>query len=270
MELLDQPVRLKAPSDYIDAAQIGDAAADRDAPLYAAAPPGPHIVKQDLFDRALLVAVEREIAEHDGWRTIRDGRQNTRRSTDPHRYGPAIETYLAALNSARFVRYLTRLTGLPHLIADATVERAGPHESVAGSFMAVHRDFTRHRGTDLQNAVLVMTYLTRHWQPDYAGMLELCAADGTPVQQIPPLFGQTVILSHPDRVPHGCPQPFTAPDDIVRRSIATYFYINPDARTISRPSTRFVEPDAAGPVRSVARIFHPSRLRSMLAKRSAR
>jgi Rps23 Pro-64 3,4-dihydroxylase Tpa1-like proline 4-hydroxylase len=261
-ELLN--LRVPSISDLINWSLIEEDRLDQDVAAIKESKPFPYLVLERLFSEDLLQAVANEFDTHDGWRTIDNHGQRIHRSLNSERFGPATEAYLAAANSARFVSYLRALSGFPHLIADAMAERGGLHETKRGGFLKVHRDFADHKGNDLKTALVVITYLNKEWKSEYLGDLELWDQDRC-VVSIPPSFGRTVILLNPHRSLHGHPAPLLSPDGVARRSVATYYYTNPRARTYERPSTRFLELNNAGHYRFLVRRWVPHKCRAALS-----
>jgi len=244
---------------------VGDAVAiERTAQAYREATPAPHAEVDGLFDESLLDLVEKEFDTMPRWREVRSRREHVFRSVSSEDFGPATRLYMAAVNSPEFLAYLSRVTGIANLIADVTATGGGPHETRNGGYFGVHRDFVYHRETGLVNALVVITYLNRDWEPEYGGDLELWDKRGR-VRGTHPLFGRTIMLGHPHRAFHGCPKPLAAPEGRHRRSIASYYYVNPHvARETTRSSIFLDNPTINERLRLIARGATPPAIWSLV------
>lgn len=256
-------ITFPAPTRFVNDAFLDAAALERDRQAYQSATPGAHLVLDGLFTPDLLRAVSGEFSGHKSWAKVeRAGRELCFRSINGKPFGPAADSYFAAVNSARFLGYLQTLTGIADLVADVTVQRGGLHETRAGGYFKVHRDFSYHRTNDLKVALIVLTYLNEDWRPEYRGDLELWSDAGCQ-RTIAPLFGRTVIMGSPDKMFHGHPDPLDVPVGMSRRSVATYFYVNQHRSDVERDSTQFLADLQPHGLRDAARRMLPARLLSV-------
>lgn len=193
---------------------------------FACAKPFPHLVIGGLFQPAFLaqLAVEFEGGLNRA-RTIDNARECTVRSADPACFGPATLQYFDLMHRHAMVDFLQSVTGIAPLIVDPMLLNGGLHESRDGGRFAIHRDFNRHRGTMLENALVVITYLNADWQPDWGGALELwCDKRQRVVRSIAPVMGRTVIMAHGPHSFHGHTVPVATGGASPRRSLAAYYY----------------------------------------------
>ncbi|MGU3537597.1 2OG-Fe(II) oxygenase [Methylobacterium sp. A54F] len=200
------------------------------ARTFVTAEPFEHIVIDGLFDKGLL----REIASaaphvmHEIGKSVADDNVQVHRTKSFGKLSPAAKSYFYLVNSATFTNFLTRLTSVEDLIVDANLKGGGLHETRTGGHFKVHRDFEFHERTMLKNKLVVITYLNEDWQETYGGALELWS-DKICCKKIYPVFGRTVIFMHGPRSLHGHPEPLNVPPGITRKSIASYYYVNPEA-----------------------------------------
>lgn len=206
---------------------------------FQAALPFPHLAIDGLFSPGLLDLIHDEFGPAvDGFRQVATAHETTYRSRKPTDLGPAAQRYMDLVHSHRFVDFLSRITGVPDLIVDHSLRGGGLHETVRGGRFDVHADFNYHRETMLRNALVVITYLNRDWDPSFGGDLELWDARSRRcVTKVAPLFGRTLIMRHSATAFHGHPDPLAPPDGRTRRSIATYYYVNENAEQL-RPFWR--------------------------------
>ncbi len=178
--------------------------------------------------------------------------------------GPATRRLLAELNSATFIDFLERLTGIEGLIPDPHFEGGGLHQIEPGGHLKVHADFNRHPRTGLERRLNVLVYLNRDWKDEYGGHLELWDRSMTRCERkLLPVFNRCVIFATTDHAYHGHPEPLTCPDDRARRSMALYYYTSSPEQNgdeahstlfKERPSERIRTPRSA---RSLARRLLP-------------
>lgn len=227
-----------------DAELLSEAISDQELTLARAqsfrnAAPFAHIAIDGLFSPRLLDLIHEEFEPASGaFRQVKTAHETTYRSRRPTDLGPAGQRYIDLVHSHRFVDYLSRITGIDDLIVDHGLRGGGMHETVRGGRFDVHADFNYHRETMLRNALVVITYLNRDWDPSYGGDLELWDAQSRRcVTKVAPLFGRTLIMRHSATAFHGHPLPLATPDGRSRRSIATYYYVNGSAEQL-RPFWR--------------------------------
>jgi hypothetical protein len=79
----------------------------------------------------------------------------------------------------------------------------------------------------LDNELIMITYLNKHWDESFGGSLELWDAETKKCTiEIVPEFGRTVLFRQSKRSLHGLPKPVNTPDGRTRRSIAAHYYSN--------------------------------------------
>jgi Rps23 Pro-64 3,4-dihydroxylase Tpa1-like proline 4-hydroxylase len=208
--------------------------------------PFEHIVIDGLFNEQLLSLIEEEFPPPNasGWRKFSGRYESTYRSKSAARLGPAAQIYFNLVNSNAFVCYLSAVTGISDLITDHTLLGGGLHETRAGDWFAVHRDFNFHHNTMLANTLVFLTYLNRDWRPEYGGALELWDGElNRKIAGVAPVFGRSILFRHSDKSFHGHPTPLTPPLGRSRRSLGSYYYVNDLAnyRRLSWSSSLFLD-----------------------------
>ncbi len=147
------------------------------------------------------------------------------RQSDRSRIGPAVGGVIDELNSARFVSFLERLTGISGLLVDPTLEGGGIHRIGRGGFLKIHTDFNFHRVSGLHRRLNILLYLNPEWEESWGGAIELWHTDmSRRGAAYPPVWNRAVIFSTTDESYHGHPDPLSSPEDIFRNSIALYYY----------------------------------------------
>lgn len=138
------------------------------------------------------------------------------------------------LNSTLFLDWLQKLTGMEQpLIADNSLFGGGLHQSTNGAFLNVHVDYNVHPETKYHRRLNVLVYLNKDWEEAYGGYLELWdLTKDSPslIEKIAPAFNRCVIFETNEISFHGHPQKLQVPEEVTRKSLATYYY------TASRPA----------------------------------
>lgn len=211
---------------FLDGEHLAEIA-DRHRGDYADAEPFPHAVLDDLIpDEALdLVLSEFPSPESQVWKEYENFHEKKLETQGEAQLGPETSLLLYQFNSAPFLRFLERLTGIENLIPDPYFTGGGLHQIVRGGKLGVHADFSRHQKLPLDRRLNVLIYLNRDWRVEYGGALELWTPDGAACEKrILPLFNRTVVFSITDWSFHGHPEPLTCPEGVSRKSIALYYF----------------------------------------------
>ena len=217
------------------------ALAERERVRYAAAMPFPHCVLDEFLPAAaaeqLLQAFpgpEQDVA----WQKFSvSGFEVKLASNDLERLPEPIAQALLQFNSGPFLRFLERLTGIEHLLADPHLSGGGVHLIGHGGHLGVHADFNWHPGIEAHRRINFLLYLNPAWLPEYHGELELWSTDAKRcVRQVAPLFNRVVIFNTRSDTFHGHPAPLAVPPGVYRRSLALYYYSS------DRPASERMEP----------------------------
>ena len=143
--------------------------------------------------------------------------------------------FFSYVNSAEFLTWLEKLTGVNGLKSDASLRGGGLHCIKRGGKLDVHQDFNIHKELGMLRKVNLILYLNEGWLDEWGGHLELWDKDMQVLRQkISPLFNRAVIFRTDMESNHGHPHPLLCPDDTSRLSLATYYYLE-DANIDSIP-----------------------------------
>ncbi|WP_375204618.1 2OG-Fe(II) oxygenase [Hyphococcus sp.] len=214
---------MEADLDRLDAF----AAANREA--YYGADPFPHTKIDDFVHPAVLegVLAEAEAADIGGWSDMEDRYQKKSALNSTREMGPKTRALIQFLNGQEVIMFLEKLTGIEGLVPDPFLAGGGLHQLRQGGFLGVHADFNFQKHMRLDRRINLLLYLNKDWEEDWGGNLELWDTSMTHcVKRYAPLFNRCVIFNTTDKSFHGNPQPVTAPDGRIRRSIAMYYYTN--------------------------------------------
>ncbi len=189
--------------------------------------PFPHIAIDGMFPTDLLDMVISEIDPLKGVERNFYGAAAKSCFTKRFKGGDATQFFLTELNSAEFITFLEKLTGIEGLVPDPYFEGGGIHKIRRGGFLKVHTDFNSYKKLKLDRRVNILIYLNKEWKEEYGGALELWSEDMKEAKQIIfPLYNRMVIFNSTDFSFHGHPDPLQCPPDRSRNSIALYYYTN--------------------------------------------
>ncbi len=197
---------------------------------FQAAQPFKHVVIDGLFNEAFIQQVADEFyAGNDArWHRFENNHEGKLAISNSEKHLPPVtKMFLRELNAEPFLLALEVLTGISGLIPDPYLVGAGMHSIPPGGKLAIHADFNKHPLMNLDRRLNLLIYLNSDWQESYGGHLELW--DRTMQhcgQRILPLFNRTVLFLTDDFSFHGHPDPLTCPPDLMRKSIAMYYYTN--------------------------------------------
>ena len=222
---------------------------------YQSASPFPHVAIDQVFDQDLLRTMVAEFPTPENMPGAFHGEIEGGKFTESNfsAFGPATQAFFGACNSGTFLQSLSRLTGIPGLIADPYLAGGGQHQTATHGRLKVHSDFNVHPFLNLTRRVNMLVYLNENWEPSWGGELELWDVDMTrAVVKVPPRLGQVVIFNTTDTSFHGLPDPIQFPPGQFRRSLAFYYFTSdsetPDPRSTlwkERPSDDFLSRPSA-------------------------
>jgi hypothetical protein len=219
------------------------AQADRLSASYASAQPYPHIAIDNFLDPGLarsLVAAFPGPADTE-WIAYKHYNENKLGKSKREEFPELIGALVDELNSPEFVAFLSRLTGIPGLMADPMLEGGGMHQTESGGFLNVHADFTMHHyHPRWRRRCNLIIYLNDGWQADWGGDLELWSADMTKcVTRIGPVINRAVVFNTDETSFHGYPDPIRCPPDVTRKSLALYYFTEERDAAYTAKSTNY-------------------------------
>jgi hypothetical protein len=207
----------------------------------------------------MAAAIAREFPDCNSapWTRYKHANENKNGLSQRDLFPPTIGELVDELNSDLFVPWLRKLTGIPNLIADPSLEGGGLHQSSRGGFLNVHTDFSvHHYHPDWERRVNLILYLNPEWQTSWGGSLEFWERDMKRcVASYAPLLNHAVIFDTDRNSLHGFPDPLRCPEGISRKSLALYYYtISGPMRSVGR-STRYRPRPADGLFKSAMMRF---------------
>jgi hypothetical protein len=213
---------------------------------YRNARPFPHIVFDDFFDPAMLDLVlgEFPLPGQLPWRNFNNEYENKLFYSAEAAFGPVTRLLLYHLNASTFLKFLSQVTGIDHLIPDPTFDGGGLHQIERGGKLGIHADFNKLKGFQLDRRLNLLIYLNKEWREEYGGHIELWNGDMSRCEaKMLPIFNRVVLFSTTDFTYHGHPDPLQCPPGMTRKSLALYYYTNgrPAEEVSGKHSTLFQE-----------------------------
>jgi Rps23 Pro-64 3,4-dihydroxylase Tpa1-like proline 4-hydroxylase len=196
---------------------------------YMNAKPFPHIVFDNFFDPQLVDTLLSEFPKPGEirWQTFDNQHEIKLASAAEASFGPITRLFLYHLNSATFLEFLSRVTGIENLIPDPSFEGGGLHQIVRGGKLGIHADFNKHRKYDLDRRLNLLLYLNKDWREEYGGYLELWDREMTHCEaKVLPIFNRVMVFGTTDFTYHGHPDPLQCPENMSRKSLALYYFTN--------------------------------------------
>ena len=196
------------------------------ATAFGRAAPFPHLVLDNFFETASAEQIHAEFPGIRGeFRRHIHQHSHKHASNDWSMFPPAIKAACEDLNSDRFVRLLSHLTGISPVYADPQLVGGGVHLIKRGGFLDIHADFNEHPVLKKKRCLNVLIYFNKNWKDEYQGALELWDKDMSRcVVKAWPVFNRCVIFETTTTSFHGHPAPLACPDGMTRCSLATYYY----------------------------------------------
>jgi len=190
--------------------------------------PYPHIAIDNFLNAEIIEKVLADFpAVHDqGWIHYLHFNERKHGLNKKDLLPDSAKSLISELNSPDFIAFLEKITGIPNLKADDSMEGGGLHQSVRGGFLNIHADFTVHpHKKHWQRRVNILIYLNKDWKEDYGGHLELWSRDMKRCEEkVLPIFNRCVIFNTDADSFHGHPEPLNCPADMTRKSVALYYF----------------------------------------------
>jgi hypothetical protein len=211
---------------------------------YRDAQPFPHIVIDDFLTQAALVEAIAAFPPADDplWQVenfvVQEHKVSHKKACNEELRMPVpLRKILRELNCSLFLRYVSRLTGIEHLLPDPSFVGSGMFLIEPGGFLNVHADFNVHFLNQLDRRLNLLLYLNHGWREEYGGHLELWQQGRPePVHAILPIANRCVIFATTDRSFHGHPKPLTCPPGRSRNCLSLYYYTNGRPETERSPA----------------------------------
>lgn len=204
---------------------------------YQSAKPFPHLILDNLFSNELLERVIGEMLPPGDANWVRHDDDNLkqfnlRSAVD---LGDAGTQLVAFLHSARFLYFLSQVTGIWELLPDPYLQGAGYHVIPRGGKFDVHVDRNLAYSLGMIRRLSLLVYLNKDWRTEYGGQLELWSEDGSRREvSIDPIFNRTTIFEITDKNYHGVPSVVKCPEGRSRNCFVVYYH------TVAPPGDKMI------------------------------
>jgi Rps23 Pro-64 3,4-dihydroxylase Tpa1-like proline 4-hydroxylase len=144
--------------------------------------------------------------------------------TDASKFPDPVKRLNEAISSRAFLADIEFITGIPQLMNDDRLEGGGMHLTGSGGRLDVHVDFNVLEQRKLFRRLNILLYLNPTWRDEWGGQIELWDRDVKRCYlRSAPVLNRCLIFETSDISYHGV-APVTAPEDMVRKSFAAYYY----------------------------------------------
>jgi hypothetical protein len=209
------------------------------------AEPFSHIIIDNFFTDKTAAEIASSFPAHDdaAWTVSYDNPVEKKKACSHWDKFPApIYSALFYLCSQEFASILSQITSTYMIIPDYGLHGGGMHSHSRDGKLNIHKDYSLHPKLPLMRNYNLIIYMTPDWNSSWGGGLEFWSHDeetGQPkecVTEIENKFNRAVLFDTTQNSWHGLPQELTCPENIARRSLATYYlsYINSKAESRKR------------------------------------
>ena len=138
----------------------------------------------------------------------------------------SIKDIITFFYSKNFLEFLEKNFNLKNVLPDWSLWGGGMHSSSRGRHLTVHSDFIYQRKTNTRRVINLLLYLNSDWKDEWNGNIELWDKKMTKkVQSLSPSLNNMLIFRTDKDSNHGFPDKLLCPEDVTRKSIALYYYV---------------------------------------------
>ena len=212
------------------------------ARTFRSAEPFEHIIIDDFFRAEYLEQLIGEFPDIE-----RRGRRTKEHLREIAPLGPAYETLDATIQSDEFLRAISDITGIEHLLYDPAYQGGGVHRNFEGYRHMSHIDYNYHNNTRWHRRLNLIVYITPGWKDDWGGALFLYEDGSKPRLskkiRVPCLYNRAILFATHLHSWHGV-ETISFPEGtkpVTRDSIALYFFTEerPAEQITDRYQTQF-------------------------------
>ncbi len=157
--------------------------------------------------------------------------------------------------SDAWLELVSKLTGIPRVLADPDMNGGGMHLYASGALLDVHVDFNYVEKKQWHRRLNILLFLNKDWQAEWGGQFEIWNSDVSELgAALEPVFNRCVLFETSEMSYHGV-RKVNCPADVTRNSFAAYYYTKeaPQGWDGSTHSTVFI----ARPDEKIKRVLMP-------------
>jgi len=156
------------------------------------------------------------------WKNTNSHVKNLQQIWDITKVDIKVRGIIATLQSGRFTRFISELTGIPYLVPDPYYHGGGLNMFTKGGYLQPHVDFNFNKNMQMYRRVNLILYLNEEWKPEWGG--NLCFWDRDTLEKspvsYPPIINTAAVFIVDDTCVHG----FEEPVGSDRKCLNLYWY----------------------------------------------
>lgn len=203
--------------------------------------PFDHVIVDNFFEPEFADRLEQEFPAFDSplWYNYDNPLEVKKTTNFWDRFPPATYQAFSHLCSFKFEKILNEKFGTA-VSADIGLNGGGWHIHGRGGKLNVHQDYSMHPKIPYQRKFNIIIYLSKDWNPEWGGGLELWSHDAENnlpkemVKKYDIVYNRAFIFDTTQDSWHGFPSPLTCPEDQYRKSLAVYYIQKPDQKAVDR------------------------------------
>ena len=208
--------------------------------------PFPYMVIDNFLPDNLAKSLSNEFPDYDDdiWFNYNNRIEHKKLLSDWRKFPLSTYQVFSFFNSQWMLNTLSNLVDSP-LIEDQGLHGGGWHIHSNGGKLNPHLDYSLHPMLGLQRKLNLIVYLSENWEENYGGHFGLWDQHPTElrannlIKEIGIKFNRAVLFDTTKQSWHGLSRKVQCPKGIYRKSLATYYLINPSLNTNPRNRALF-------------------------------
>lgn len=201
--------------------------------------PFEHYIIDNVLDTKFALDISNEFPHYDDneWFEYSNYVETKKALNNWNKFKNNTYTLLYYLNSNNFITEIKNLTNINILFADNGLHGGGLHIHKNNDKLNIHLDYSIHPKLNLKRKFNLIIYLTPNWEYNWGGNLEFWSHDiekNQPQKKIKVIenkFNRAVLFDTSKNCWHGFPESIKCPNNIYRKSIASYYLTEKDDKT---------------------------------------
>lgn len=192
--------------------------------------PFDHIVIDNFFSNKTAEDLLDGFPNYDAdiWHEYKNAIELKKTCNDWNKFNELTYNVFHYLNSYPFVNLLKTVFKFDSLYSDMGLNGGGLHIHGSGGKLNPHLDYSVHPKLNLQRKLNLIVYLNKDWREEYGGQFGMWTASkqNKPqalIKEILPIFNRAVLFDTTQNSWHGLVKEVIVPENIFRKSIATYY-----------------------------------------------
>lgn len=210
------------------------------------AKPFNHVIIDNFFEEEYAEKLSAEFPQYDSglWHVYDNAIEHKKTSNDWNKFPSHTYRMFEYLNSFEFIRKINLIADCD-LHSDPGLHGGGWHIHGRGGKLNVHLDYDIHPKMGLQRRLNLIIYMTKDWNSQWGGGLELWEHDEVTngpkscSVRIENRFNRAVLFDTTQNSWHGLPEPLNCPSGVYRKSFATYYLHEPFRNATQRKKALF-------------------------------